>query len=100
MPVLVAWIADMLVSTIGSIVVSALVSLGIGFATSHVASAVFDLSPVKAAMGSAGGLMQQYAGWLGIDQAMTIVFSAWMGRKVTDAARVSIVNRGTVAPKE
>ena len=43
---------------------------------------------------------QQYAGWLGIDQAMTIVFSAWMGRKVTDAARVSIVNRGTVAPKE
>lgn len=93
MPVVVAWIGEMLISYIGQIVISAMLSLGIGLLAQKVGSAVFDSSPIKAAMGSAGQTMMAYAGWFGIDKAITIVLSAWMGRKATDAARISFVKR-------
>ena len=95
MPVLVAWIGDMLVTYIGQIVVSALLSLGIGFLASKVGAAVFDYTPIRAAFGQAGQVMMNYAGFFGIDQAMTIVLSAWMGRRATEALQVHLAARSS-----
>jgi hypothetical protein len=92
MPVLVAWIGEMLLSTVGQMALSALVSLGIGFAANKVASGVIDPIGIKSMLGSAGPLVD-YIGWFGIDQAITIILSAWAGRKITDAARVHFVSK-------
>ena len=92
MPVVVAWIGSMLLSIVGQMVLSALVSVGIGLAVHHAASGLIDSTGIKAMMGSAG-VMVDYAGWLGIDQSITIVLSAWAGRKIVDAAKVQFVKR-------
>ena len=92
MPVLVAWIGEMLLSTVGQLVLSALVSVGIGFVASKATSGVIDTIGIKAMLGGAGPLLD-YLGWLGVDQAITIVLSAWAGRKITDAARVHFVSK-------
>lgn len=90
MPVLVAWIGEMLLSVVGQLVISALVSLGIGFVASKAVSGVIDTIGIQQMLGSAGVLVD-YLGWFGIDQAVTIVLSAWAGRKITDAATAHIV---------
>lgn len=92
MPVLVAWIGEMLLSVAGQFVLSALVSLGIGFAASKVASGVIDPIGIKSMLGNAGPLVD-YIGWFGIDKAITIILSAWAGRKITDAARVHLTSK-------
>ncbi len=90
MPVVVAWIGSMLLSIVGQMVLSALVSVGIGLAVHHAASGLIDATGIRSMMGSAG-VMADYAGWLGIDQSITIVLSAWAGRKIVDAAKVQFV---------
>ena len=93
MPVVVAWIGEMLLSVVGQFVLSALVSLGIGFASSHLtASVIPGEAQLRSAMGSAGPLVG-YIGWFGIDQAITIILSAWAGRAVVGAARAHIVSK-------
>lgn len=90
MPVVVAWIGEMLLSTIGQMVLSALVSLGIGFVGSKVVSGVIDVTGIQSMLSHAGPALD-YMGWMGCDQFMTIVLSAWAGRKITSAARVHLV---------
>jgi hypothetical protein len=94
MPVLVAWIGEMLLSTVGQMVISGLVSLGIGFATSAIAgsSVVPGEAQIKAMLGTAGPMVD-YVGWFGIDKAITIICSAWMGRAITDSAHAMLVSR-------
>lgn len=92
MPVLVAWIGEMLLSVVGQMVLSALVSVGIGFVASKATSGIIDSTGIHAALGAAGPLVD-YIGWFGIDTAMTIVLSAWAGRKITDAARVHLTSK-------
>ena len=94
MPVLVAWIGEMLLSVAGQVALSVLVSLGIGIVANKVASGVIDSSGIRAAFGAAGPLLD-YIGWFGIDTAITIVLSAWAGRKIVDAAKVSFVKRSS-----
>lgn len=94
MPVLVAWIGEMLLSVAGQIVLSVLVSVGIGLVAGKAFSGVIDSTGIRAAFGSAGPLLQ-YIGWFGIDQAITIVLSAWAGRRIVDAAKVSFVKRSS-----
>ena len=89
MPIVVAWIGEMLLSVVGQLALSALVSLGIGFAANAGVSAVIDSTSIRSMMGSAGPLL----GWvavLRIDQCITIIISAWAGRKITDAAKVRL----------
>ena len=91
MPVFIAWIGEMLLSTVGQMALSALISLGIGFAASAVASGVIDHSGIQSAFSGAGALV----GWIGvlrIDTSITVILSAWAGRKIVDAARVHITN--------
>jgi len=91
MPVFVAWIGEMLLSVVGQMVISALVSVGIGFATQKVGAAVLPgASQIKAALGNAGPIVD-YVGWFGIDVAVTIVCSAWAGRAITDSAHAFLV---------
>ena len=94
MPVLVAWIGEMLLSVVGQMVLSALVSVGIGMVASKVFSGVIDSSAIRNALGGAGPLLG-YIGWFGIDTAITIVLSAWAGRMITDAAKVHFVKRSS-----
>ncbi|MBT2119859.1 DUF2523 family protein [Dyella sp. LX-1] len=90
MPIFIAWIGEMLLSVVGQMVISALVSVGIGFAASKAVSGVIDTIGISQMLGSAGPLVD-YLGWFGVDQAVTIVLSAWAGRKITDAATAHIV---------
>lgn len=89
MPVVIAWIGEMLLSVVGQMVLSALVSVGIGFAVSAGATGIIDSSGLQSMMGQAGPLL----GWVGvfrIDQAMTVILSAWAGRRIVDAARAHL----------
>lgn len=93
MPILVAWIGEMLLSTIGQMVLSGLVAAGIGFASHSAVSAVIPgMDEMQAMLGQAGPLLP-WIGYFGIDKAMTVVMSAWAGRKIVDAAHVSLVAR-------
>lgn len=89
MPVLIAWIGEMLLSTIGQLVFSAFVSLGIGLLVSSAASGVIDHSQIASAFANSGAA--QVLGFFGVDKAITIVLSAWAGRVIKDAAKVHFV---------
>lgn len=89
MPVLVAWIGEMLLSVVGQLVFSALISLGIGLLAQSAASGVIDHTQIGAAFAASG--MTNWVGFFGIDKGMTIVLSAWAGRKITDALKVHFV---------
>jgi hypothetical protein len=91
-PVFVAWIGEMLLSIVGQMALSALVSVGIGFALSAGFSGVIDSTWLQSMLGQAGPLL----GWVGffqIDRCMTVVLSAWAGRRIVDAARVHLIAR-------
>lgn len=94
MPVVVAWIAEALLTTIGQLAISALVSLGIGFVGSKAFSGVIDATGIRSMLAGAGPLLD-YFGWMGGDVAITIVLSAWAGRMVTSALRVHLASKRT-----
>lgn len=89
MPVVVAWIGEMLLSVVGRMVISGLVSAGIGFAVHSVFHAVGEAPQIQAMLAQAGPLAD-YVSWFGLDTAMTIILSAWAGREVADAAKAYI----------
>ena len=95
MPVVIAWIGEALLSVVGQMVLSALVALGIGLLAQTAASGLIDHSQIAAAFAASG--MTQWIGFFGIDKGMTIVLSAWAGRKIIDAARVHFVAKQKAA---
>lgn len=89
MPIIVGWIGEMLLTVVGQLALSALISVGIGFAANAGVSGFIDSSSIRSMMGSAGPLL----GWVGVfrlDQCMTIILSAWAGRAITDALKVRL----------
>lgn len=91
MPVILTWLGSLIASSIGAWVVSALISLGVGFVTYKL-----GVAPAESAIRGyfAGtGPMVAYIGWFGIDQAITIVFSALVGRMAVGAARAHLVKK-------
>jgi Protein of unknown function (DUF2523) len=97
MPVAIAWIGEMLLSVVGQMVLSALVSLGIGLAVNAGATGVIDSSELQSMLSNAGPLLN-WVGFLGIDKAMTIILSAWAGREIVDSAKVHFVARSKTSP--
>jgi len=93
MPVLVAWIGEMLLSVAGQLVFSVLVSLGIAIVANSAASGLIDHTQIGAAFAASG--MTQWIGFFGIDKGMTIVLSAWAGRRITDAARIHFTKKAS-----
>jgi hypothetical protein len=93
MPVLVAWIGEMLLSVVGQLALSALVSVGIGISAEAVGSGLIDSSSIRTAFGGAGDLIP-WIGFCGVDQAITIVLSALAGRAIVNSARAHFVRKG------
>lgn len=88
MPVIVAWIGEMLVSVVGQMVLSALLSVGIGFIASKVGSGVIDHTEMMADMKATG--LSNWVSYLRIDQDITIILSAWAGRALTNGLRAHL----------
>jgi hypothetical protein len=86
MPVVIAWIGEMLLSVVGQLAFSVLVSLGIAMVANTAASGLIDHTQIGNAFAASG--LTQWIGFFGVDKGMTIVLSAWAGRKITDAARL------------
>jgi hypothetical protein len=93
MPVFIAWIGEMLLSVVGQMVLSAMVAVGIGFAVNAGATGIIDSTGLQSMLGQAGPLLP-WIGALRIDQAMTVILSAWAGRAIVDAARVHMTSLG------
>jgi hypothetical protein len=91
MPVVIAWIGEMLLSVVGQMVLSAMVAVGVGLVASTAASGVIDSSSLQSYMGAAGPLLA-WVGVLRIDQSITVILSAWAGRVIVDAARVRLTS--------
>lgn len=89
MPVVVAWIGEMLLTVIGRLAISALISVGIGFALHATGHAVSEYGPIQNMLANAGPLIP-FIGYFGIDTAMTIILSAWAGREITEAAKAYV----------
>lgn len=91
MPVVIAWLGTLVASTIGQWALSALVGVGVGLVTMKVA-----IEPGEALIRSyfaQSGPMLAYIGWFGVDQAVTIIVSAWIGRVAVGSARAYFVRR-------
>jgi hypothetical protein len=89
MPIVVAWIGEMLLNTIGQMVLSGMVALGIGFLVSKGATGVIDMTEIQSKLAAAGPMLA-WIGVLRIDQSITVILSAWAGRAITDAAKTHL----------
>lgn len=89
MPILVAWIGEMLLNVVGQMVLSAMVALGVGFLVSKGVTGAIDYSDIQSKFAGAGPMLN-WVGYLRIDQAMTVILSAWAGRAITDAAKTHL----------
>lgn len=91
MPAFFAWLSSVLATFAGELVVRGLVGAGVAFATYK-----FVVAPVReqitARLGAAGEL-SHFVGWLGIDVAVTIVLSAWLGRTAVSAGKAFLTRR-------
>lgn len=88
MPVVVAWIGEMIASSIGQWILSALLSIGIGFVSSKVATGVIDTSSYMQMLESSG--LWNWISYLRLDKDITIIASAWAGRAITDSFKAHL----------
>lgn len=92
MPVLLVWLGEMLMTTVGALALQMLVGVGVGLATYKLAVKPAE-SMIASYLSGGGDVLVNYVGWLGIDQAITIVFSALIGRTAIGAAKAFIVKK-------
>ncbi|WP_126537684.1 DUF2523 family protein [Aerosticca soli] len=93
MPLVMAWIGRVLLSVAGEFVVRAIIGAGVGIATYH-----FVVAPVRQQIAmrlSVAGDLAQYVGFLGIDTAITIILSAWVGRTAVNSAKAFFVKKAS-----
>ncbi|MFK2904960.1 DUF2523 domain-containing protein [Dyella ginsengisoli] len=92
MPALIAWLLGALETTIGSIIVSALLSLGLGFTTYK-----FTVEPLKnfilSQSSGLGATAVNILGFLGLDQAITMILSAIAARYAVSGARAVLTRK-------
>ena len=93
MPVVIAWLMGALESGIGSIIISALLSLGLS-----VVSYSFTVAPVKSMIESqlsgSGAYFLEILGFLHVDVAICMILSAYSARWATSSA-LSIIRKGS-----
>ncbi|MBE1163036.1 DUF2523 family protein [Dyella acidiphila] len=89
MPVVIAWLMAALETTVGSIIISALLTLGISFV-----SYKFTVAPIKQQlMNVLSGVPAEFLnilGWIRLDVACTMVLSAYAARWAVGSA-VSLI---------
>jgi len=94
MPVILVWLGSLLATMAGELAVRALVGTGVGLAT--YAGTTLALDAAKSTIAgrfNALGVLAGYVGFLRIDQAITIIFSAWAGRTAVSAGKAFLVKR-------
>lgn len=89
MPVVIAWIGEMLLTVVGQMAIRALIALGVGFAVHAGFSGVIGTSAIQSYLGAAGQLTP-WIGFLCLDKVITIILSAWAGRMLADSLKVSL----------
>lgn len=94
MPALVVWLGEMLASVAGTMLIRALLAVGIGLATTAVFHAANVGPKIAALLGQAGPLVG-YIGFFGLDKAITIILSALAARAATNAAKAFLTKKGT-----
>jgi len=91
MPVLIAWIGEMLLTVVGQLAIRMLIAVGVGFLANAAFSGAISSTNIQSMLGGAGPLLN-WVGYLRIDQAMTVILSAWSGRMLTNAAKVTLTS--------
>lgn len=95
MPVLIAWLMAALESTIGSIVISGLLTMGLSFV-----SYKFTVAPFKQLLeqqlAGVPGQFLNILGWIRLDVACTMVLSAYAARWAVRGA-VSLVRTSSLS---
>lgn len=92
MPALIAWLLGALESSIGSIIISALVTLGFSFTTYKFAVQPFR-AMVQGYLSSGGSQLTAIIGFLGIDQCVTMVLSAIAARYAVSSVSSLVRNK-------
>jgi hypothetical protein len=90
MPVLIAWIGEMLLTLVGQMALRMLIAVGVGFLARTAATGVISTSTMQSYFAGAGPLLN-WMGFFGIDTSITIILSAWAGRAITDAMKAVLV---------
>ena len=86
MPVLIAWLLEALETSLGSIVISALLTLGVSTVTYTFTVAPFR-TMIADYLGGLSGTAINILGFLGVDQAITMILSALAAKFAVDAGR-------------
>lgn len=94
MPALVVWLLGVLESRIGSIVISALLALGLSF-TSYKFSVAPITSWIQGAVGGIPAMGIAVLGFLGVDKAITMILSAVASKYAVQGARAALTRKGT-----
>ena len=89
MPIVLAWLGELVVSSVGAWALSALVGVGVGFVASKAASGLIDSSSIMTAFRSSSALFA-WVTYTKLDVDITIVLSAWAGRAVTDSVKAHL----------
>lgn len=94
MPVVVAWLVGVLESRAGSIVISALLSLGLSFTTY-----TFSVAPLRTLIandvGSLSAMAANVLGFLWVDRAITMLLSAVAAKYATQGAKAVLTRKVT-----
>jgi len=89
MPALVSWLISALETKAGTLVLQVLVSLGLSFTTYK-----FSVAPLRDFIAQqVGGMSAQFVnilGFLGVDQAITMILSAIAARYAVQGAKVAL----------
>lgn len=97
MPAIVAWMIGALMTSVGRLAATAITALGLGFVASKVVPMLGLRNRIESAFALAGPLLD-YVTFFRVDQAITIVLSAWAGRMVTDSIRAHLIATGRTMP--
>jgi hypothetical protein len=81
----------LLTSLVGEMAIRALLGTGVALATYSLVVQP-GREAIRARFAAAGPLVD-YVGWLGIDVAVTIILSAWIGRTAVSASKAFFVKR-------
>ena len=88
MPIILAWLGRLIVTSIGSWILTALVSVGVGFAAHKAGVGLIDSSQIMSTLRSTS--LWNWVSYLKLDVDITIILSAWAGRGITDGLKVSL----------
>lgn len=93
MPALIAWLAAMLESSLGSIVVSACLSLGISF-VGYTVTVQPLLDIIRDLLSQSPRELLDALGFLWVDKQITMIFSTYVAKQAISGLRPMITKKG------